>query len=149
LLKQDVAGREVIDHKEKTYGYFGIATAIILLWIITIPLWSLFFEKILNVEESGDILDLVFILLPFYVLYVYNTLADSVFYGKGKTELLALQSIITNVTVYGTAFVLFQQDIFDPTLTGIALLFGTGIFVDSVVTYYLYFRYLKEHEYQL
>ena len=149
LLKQDVAGRRAIDHKEKTYAYFGIATAIVLLWIITIPLWSLFFEKILNVEESGGILDLVFILLPFYVLYVYNTLADSVFYGKGKTELLALQSIITNVTVYGTAFILFQQDIFDPTLTGIALLFGTGIFVDSVVTYYLYFRYLKENEYQL
>jgi Na+-driven multidrug efflux pump len=149
LLKQDIAGRRVVDHKEKMYGYFGIATVIILLWIITIPLWSLFFEKVLNVPEPEAILDIVLILIPFYVLYVYNTLADSVFYGKGRTELLALQSIITNVAVYGSAFVLFQLEMFEPTLTGIALLFGTGIFVDSVVTYYLYFRCLKENNYQL
>ena len=149
LLKQDVAGRRVVDHKEKMYGYFGIATAIILLWIVTIPFWSLFFEKVLNVPEPEAILDLVLILLPFYILYVYNTLADSVFYGKGRTELLALQSIITNVAVYGTAFALFQLEIFEPTLTGIALLFGTGIFVDSIVTYYLYFKYLKENGYRL
>jgi len=149
LLKQDVAGRKIINHKEKTYGYFLVATGIVALWIITIPLWSLFFEEILNVEKPNEIIDLVLILTPFYILYVYNTLADSVFYGKGKTELLALQSIITNVTVYGTAFILFQQNIFEPTLTGIALLFGTGIFVDSIVTYYLYFKYLKENEYQL
>ena len=149
LLKQDVAGRKIINHKEKTYGYFLVATGIVALWIITIPLWSLFFEEILNVEKPNEIIDLVLILTPFYILYVYNTLADSVFYGKGKTELLALQSIITNVTVYGTAFILFQQNIFEPTLTGIALLFGTGIFVDSIVTYYLYYKYLKENEYQL
>ena len=149
LLKQDVAGRKIINHKEKTYGYFLVATGIVALWIITIPLWSLFFEEILNVEKPNEIIDLVLILTPFYILYVYNTLADSVFYGKGKTELLALQSIVTNVTVYGTAFILFQQNIFEPTLTGIALLFGTGIFVDSIVTYYLYYKYLKENEYQL
>ena len=103
----------------------------------------------MNVPEPEAILDLVLILLPFYILYVYNTLADSVFYGKGRTELLALQSIITNVTVYGTAFALFQLEIFEPTLIGIALLFGTGIFVDSIVTYYLYFKYLRENGYRL
>ena len=149
LLKQDVAGRSIIDHKEKTYSYFGMATLIVFIWIITIPLWPLFFKNILNVSEPDDMLELVFILLPFYIFYIYNTLADSVFYGKGKTELLALQSIITNISVYGTAFVLFQMDFFEPTLTGIALLFGTGIFVDSIVTGYLYHKFLKENNYQI
>ena len=149
LLKQDVASRKVIDHKEKTAAYFTIATGIILLWFITIPFWKLFFEKVLNVSDSDAIFELVLVLIPFYVLYVYNTLADSVFYGKGKTELLALQSIITNVTVHGTAFILFRMGIFDPTLMGIALLFGTGIFVDSIVTYVLYFRYLRQVNYRL
>jgi O-antigen/teichoic acid export membrane protein len=120
-----------------------------LLWFITIPFWKLFFEKVLNVSDSDAIFELVLVLIPFYVLYVYNTLADSVFYGKGKTELLALQSIITNVTVHGTAFILFRMGIFDPTLMGIALLFGTGIFVDSIVTYVLYFRYLRQVDYRL
>ena len=69
---------------------------------------------------------------------------DSVFYGKGRTELLAIQSIITNVSVYGTAFVLFKMNVFSPTLTTIALLFGTGIAVDSVVTFSMYNKLLKE-----
>ena len=74
--------------------------------------------------HSGDWISTI--LLPFYILYSYNTLMDSVFYGKGRTELLAYQSIMT-VSVYGTAFLLFQAE------TSIALLFGTGIAVDSIV----------------
>ena len=149
LLKQDVASREKIDHKEKMYGYFTIATGIVALWIITIPFWNSFFEEILNVSEPTKSIDLVLILLPFYALYLYNTLADSAFYGRGRTELLALQSIITNISVYGTAFVLFQLDIFEPTLTGIALLFGAGIFVDTLVTWYLYVKFLKKNNYSI
>jgi hypothetical protein len=69
---------------------------------------------------------------------------DSVFYGRGRTELLAIQSIITNVSVYGSAYILFQMDVFSPTLTSIALLFGTGIAVDSIVTFSMYRKLLKE-----
>ena len=87
---------------------------------------------------------MVLILLPFYILFSYNTLMDSVFYGRGRTELLAIQSIITNVSVYGSAYILFQMDVFSPTLTSIALLFGTGIAVDSIVTFSMYRKLLKE-----
>ncbi len=149
LLKQDVAGREKMKHKEKSYAYFLVATGIVCFWIVTIPAWPLFFKHILNVENPNEIIDLVYILIPFYILYLYNTLADSVFYGTGKTELLALQSIITNVAVYGTVFILFQLNIFEPSLTGIALLFGTGIFVDTLVTWYLYIQFLKKNKYTI
>ena len=83
-------------------------------------------------------------MLPFYILFSYNTLMDSVFYGKGRTQLLAMQSVITNFSVYGTAFVLFQAGVFSPTLTSIALLFGAGIAVDSVVTFAMYRRLLSK-----
>ena len=56
------------------------------------------------------------------------------------------QSIITNVCVYGVAFVLFQAGVFTPTLTSIALLFGAGIGVDSIVTFLMYRNLLKESE---
>ena len=42
-----------------------------------------------------------------------------------------------------------QLDIFEPTLTGIALLFGTGIFVDTLVTWYLYVQFLKKNNYSI
>ena len=135
LLKQDTSGPNLIDHKEKTYAYFGIATAMCLIWIVTIPLWDTFVSEILNASDYEKIVSLVLILLPFYILFSYNTLMDSVFYGKGRTELLAIQSILTNISVYGTAFILFRMDVFSPTLTSIALLFGTGIAVDRIITF--------------
>ena len=144
LLKQDTSRPDLIDHREKTYAYFGIATAMCILWIVTIPVWDTFVSDILNASDYLKIVDLVLILLPFYILFSYNTLMDSVFYGKGRTELLAVQSIITNVSVYGSAFVLFRMDVFSPTLTTIALLFGTGIAVDSIVTFSMYRNLIKE-----
>ena len=83
------------------------------------------------------------------VCYVANSMNDSVFYGKGRTELLAIQSILTNVFVYGIAFCLFEAKVFVPTLHSIALLFGTGIAVDCAITFGLYFRLLKELAYRL
>ena len=115
-----------------------------ILWIVTIPVWDTFVSDILNASDYVKIVDLVLILLPFYILFSYNTLMDSVFYGKGRTELLAIQSIITNVSVYGSAFVLFRMDVFSPSLTSIALLFGTGIAVDSIVTFSMYRNLIKE-----
>ena len=144
LLKQDTSKPDLIDHREKTYAYFGIATTMCILWILTIPVWDTFVSDILNASDYVKIVDLVLILLPFYILFSYNTLMDSVFYGKGRTELLAIQSIITNVSVYGSAFVLFRMDVFSPTLTTIALLFGTGIAVDSIVTFSMYRNLIKE-----
>ena len=107
-------------------------------------LWDTFVSEVLNASDYEKIVGLVLILLPFYILFSYNTLMDSVFYGRGRTELLAIQSIITNFSVYGTAFVLFSMDVFSPTLTSIALLFGTGIAVDSIVSYNMYRKLLKE-----
>ena len=144
LLKQDTSGPNPIDHKEKTYAYFGIATVMCILWIVTIPFWGTFVSEVLNASDYEKVVGLVLILLPFYILFSYNTLMDSVFYGKGRTELLAIQSIVTNVSVYGTAFVLFNMGVFSPTLTTIALLFGTGIAVDSIVTFSMYRKLLQE-----
>jgi Na+-driven multidrug efflux pump len=144
LLKQDTSNPNPIDHKEKTYAYFGIATVMCILWIVTIPFWGTFVSEVLNASDYEKIVGLVLILLPFYILFSYNTLMDSVFYGKGRTELLAIQSIVTNVSVYGTAFILFEMDVFSPTLTTIALLFGTGIAVDSIVTFSMYRKLLQE-----
>lgn len=142
LLKQDTSTSNLLSHKEKTYAYFSIATIITITWILTLPYWDRFIANILNATPVDVILDLLIILLPFYILFTYNTLMDSIFYGKGKTELLAIQSIITNFSVYGVAFILFQFNIFIPSLISIATLFGTGIAVDSVITFVLYRRLL-------
>lgn len=144
LLKRDAAKTDGIDHWEKTFAYFAVAAGVCALWIATIPGWGAFISGALNAHEPEKIEGLVLLLLPFYALFCFNTLMDSVFYGKGKTELLAIQSVVTNFSVYGAAFILFRAELFSPTLTSIALLFGTGILVDSVVTFAMYRRLLSK-----
>ncbi|MBI2872443.1 MAG: MATE family efflux transporter [Chloroflexi bacterium] len=69
-----------------------------------------------------------------YVLFSFNTVMDAFFYGTGRTEYLAYQSIITNGTVYVVAFLLYVSGVWTPTFEGVMVLFSLGILVDSILT---------------
>ena len=53
-----------------------------------------------------------------YVLFSFNAVMDSFFYGLGRTKYLAFQSAITNGTVYVVAFILCITGAWDPTFEG-------------------------------
>ena len=150
LLIQDTSNtNDIMDHRVKTLAYYVIVSCIAAVWCVTIPGWKGFFDVVLNIEKINEVFRLATILAPFYMLYMLNTLMDSVFYGKGKTEMLAIQSIITNIVVYGIAFVLFKTDVFEPSLTKIAILFGAGITMDSFITFGLYYIFLRKVQFKL
>ncbi|PMR74492.1 hypothetical protein C1H69_14745 [Billgrantia endophytica] len=87
--------------------------------------------------------------MPFYLFFMINTTMNSLLYGREKTGYLALQSLITNVTVYGTAYALFVVGWLDPSLEGIAILFSIGILMDTLVTWWLHNRYFRESHYAI
>lgn len=150
VLIQDTSNvNDVMNHRMKTLAYYVIIFGIALLWVVTIPGWKGFFGVVLNIQETGEVFRLAMILAPFYMLYMINTLMDSVFYGKGVTQMLAIQSIITNIVIYGVAFVLFETDVFEPSLTKIAILFGAGITMDSFLTFGLYYIFLRRVHFEL
>lgn len=143
LIKRDFAeNKNEIQSKAK--GYFTITTIIILLWLVTLPLWQTFLGKVMNVGDVEKVFNLVLISLGFYVIFAYNNVIDSIFYGIGKTSYMLIQSLVTNIVVYGIAFILFILDVYQPTLTSIAILFGIGMVFDSVLTYILYRILLKK-----
>jgi Na+-driven multidrug efflux pump len=146
LVKQDTAQGERIPHWDKMLGYFATCIIISVAWLTLAPGFGWFFENVFNTDPKSHAA-LVLLSLPFYVFFMFNTTMDSVLNGGGKTGYLALQSLITNVGVYGTVYVLYMQGIVQPTLQGIAILFGTGIFVDTFVTWWLYNRHLKQSGY--
>lgn len=148
VIKRDTAQGSMLHHWDKMLGYFATCILIALIWLALSPGFGLFFEKVFNAEPSSHV-KLVMISLPFYILFMFNTAMDSVLYGRGKTSYLALQSLITNVSVYGTAYFLYWKGIVDPTLHGIAILFGIGIAVDTAVTWWLYNRHLKQSDFMI
>ncbi|AHC14115.1 MATE family Na+-driven efflux transporter [Salinispira pacifica] len=124
-------------------GWFALTTIIILIWIISIPFWDWFISRIMNVAAVDVIVRLSLISLGFYVVFAYNNVMDSVFYGAGRTDLMLYQSLIVNIVFYGSAFILYRRGVFTPDLTAIAIMFGLGIFLDSVITYFMYRRFVQ------
>lgn len=144
LIKQEVASNKD-NIRKKSLGYFAVTAIISALWFVSIPLWKPFMTNILCFGDVDKLLDLVLLLVGFYVLYAFQNVFDSTFYGLGKTNYMLFESVVTNTIYYGIAFILYITGQWIPTLTGIALLFGMGNAFDSVVSFLVY-RYLLKKE---
>ena len=101
---------------------------------------------VLNFNDVDKLFELVMVLLGFYMLYAFQNVFDSTFYGLGKTNYMLFESVVTNTVYYGTAFVLYLSGIWTSSLIGIALLFGIGNAFDSVVSLMAYIFLLKKEK---
>ena len=102
--------------------------------------------NILQFSDVDKLFNLVIVLVGFYVLYAIQNVFDSEFYGLGKTNYMLFESVVTNTVYYGVAFVLYITNVWEPTLTGIALLFGIGNAFDSIVSLVAYVFMLKKEK---
>lgn len=114
-----------------------ITFLIVLLWLIM----AVFIKPIfIFFNKNNDLLYFAnksfWLLFIPYILFAFNTVIDSLFYGVGKTKYMAYQSLWTNGLVYLSAFVLFSLNFWNPTFTSIMIVFGLGILVDSIFTIY-------------
>ena len=142
LIKKEVAtDKETV--RKNTLGYFAITAITCILWFATIPAWKPFMLHILGYSDVDKLFELVLILVGFYVLYAIQNVFDSTFYGLGKTNYMLFESVVTNTIYYGIAFILYMTGVWQPTLIGIALLFGIGNAFDSVVSLVAYIFLLK------
>ena len=142
LIKQEVATDNENVNKY-TLGYFIITIFICLLWIVFIPLYKPFMKYVLNFNDVNKLFNLVMVLLGFYILYAFQNVFDATFYGLGKTNYMLFESVVTNIVYYGICFVLYITNVFEPTLIGIALMFGIGNAFDSIVSYIAYRHLIK------
>ena len=101
-------------------------------------MWSGFISNVMGIVDSTAIIELVYLLVVFYIIFSLNNVIDSYFYGIGRTDLMLYQSLIVNGLFYGGAFVFYQVGMFTPNLETISLMFGVGITVDAVITWLLY-----------
>ena len=143
LIKRETATDENAV-KNNSLGYFVITALICVLWCVTIPLWKPFMSHVLNFSDVDKLFELVMVLLGFYMLYAFQNVFDSTFYGLGKTNYMLFESVVTNSIYYGGAFILYLCGVWEPTLIGIALLFGIGNAFDAIVSLVAYAFLLKK-----
>lgn len=145
LIKQETSTNKNAV-KNNTLGYFAITTIAVLLWCIFIPVYKPFMQHILNFNEVDKLFNLVMVLFGFYILFAIQNVFDATFYGLGKTHYMLFESIVTNSIYYGIAFILYVTGVWQPTLIGIALLFGIGNAFDTVVSLGAYWFLLKKNK---
>ena len=145
LIKQEVStDKENI--RRKSLGYFSITAIISILWFASVPVWKPFMTHVLGFTDVDKLFGLVMLLVGFYVLYAIQNVFDSTFYGLGKTNYMLFESVVTNSIYYGIAFIFYATNVWVPTLTGIALLFGIGNAFDSIVSLVAYMFLLKKEK---
>ena len=98
----------------------------------------------IDFDDVDKLFHLVMILLGFYVLFAVQNVFDMTFYGRGKTNYMLFESVVTNSIYYGIFFILYLKGIWIPTLTGIALMFGGGNAFDSIVSGIAYYVFRKK-----
>lgn len=143
LIKQEVA-RDQNAIKNNTLGYFGITGFTIFLWIVTIPLYKPFMSNILGFSDVDKLFELVMVLFGFYVLYAIQNVFDATFYGRGKTNYMLFESVVTNSIYYGAFFIAYLFGAWTPSLIGVALMFGFGNAFDTIVSGIAYWYFLKK-----
>jgi len=121
-------------------AYIWLTAIIILVWLVTIPGWTWFIATAMGSPEADRVASLALLMLGFYIVFAFNHMLDSYFYGVGRTDLMLYQSLIVSIVYYGSAFVAYRTGIFVPDLEQIALLFGGGIVLDSLVTLWQFNR---------
>ncbi len=112
-----------------------VVAVMMLVWVALVPFWETVATALNPDEATVAFATTAFaVLFVPYVLFSFNTVTDSLFYGLGKTRYMAYQSIITNGTVYAAAFLLYVAGLWEPDYLSVMLLFGLGILVDSILT---------------
>ena len=148
LIKQETATDETAVERN-SLGYFSITAAVCVLWAALIPVYKPFMKYVLGYSDVDKLFELVMVLFGFYVLYAFQNVFDCTFYGRGKTNYMLFESVVTNTVFYGTFFVLYLTGVWVPSLLGIALMFGVGNAFDSVVSAVAYAYFLKKNKYNV
>ncbi|WP_102472351.1 MATE family Na+-driven efflux transporter [Vibrio breoganii] len=147
LIKQDAATNNGLT-TQKVNRYLLVTCGIFLIWFISAPQWENFIQNVMGVGNAEQVVNLVYLMVGFYVIFALNNVIDSYFYGIGRTDLMLYQSLAVNTLFYGSAFVLYQFGWFVPTLDRVAIMFGLGITFDALLTWGLYAMLRKQQSEQ-
>lgn len=142
LIKRDTAAEEAAIHTHVP-AYMFLTALVVGIWLVTIPLWKGFIASVMGIPDAGAVYQIAVMSLVFYVIFAFNNVADAVFYGRGRTDLMLYQSLIVNIFFYGGAYLFYVTGVFKPTLLRIAIMFGTGIAFDSAITFVMFVSFLR------
>ena len=144
-LSQYLNRSQALDHdkkfslKDRLIAPFILVGISVIIWIALIPTYDPFIRVVMNDEDHKLISHLAIISIGFYVVMAFNEPIDKVMIGDGKAQYILLQSIIVNIIV----FIPYYYASKTMTISDVAIMMGTSIAVDSLITFAMFFVWIK------
>ncbi|MCM1259333.1 MAG: hypothetical protein NC182_00115 [Prevotella sp.] len=144
IIKKDCK-EEDLNLKQQQYHIITVGVCI--LWVLTIPLWYLYYKYCNRLDNYTEVFLITLKLCPFYIAYAFAMIPDSIFIGRGKTRYNFINSLIINIGYYGIFYILYQMGILTMNMNVIILMFGLGMVVHFGVSVFQKRMYFKQVSY--
>ena len=143
-LAQSTLVRQQVTNKDNNLKPFFINSLFLFGFIIIlVPLALFIFKYIYNLQNYLDYFTVLLKLLPCYFIFVIDSIIEAYFIASGKLHHVLIQSILTNIVVYLTAFILYLCEVISISLNLIIILFNIGVIVSSLYTICIYIILIK------
>ncbi len=127
----------------RIWNYLALTTLILVIWLLSVPLWGFFFRDVIGMENPGQVLDIVCKSVPFYVAYAYSVILQSVLISVGRTDYIFFECLLVNFVYYGVVYGLFLAGAFEASMDFAILMFGFGLVVCLAIDVILYLHSKK------
>lgn len=141
LIKQEIANSKNSSLKP----YFINCIMLIFLMTMLLLISPFLFKHIYKLNNYNDYFMTLLKLFPCYIIFVFDSVIEAYFITTGKLKYILIQSILTNIGVYLTSFILYLLNILPITLNNIIILFNLGVVVSSTYTILTYLKIRKQH----
>lgn len=136
LIKQRISN----DKNHSLKPYFINSITLISFMITLLLISPIIFKYIYNLKNYNEYFLTLLKLFPCYIIFVFDSVIEAYFTSTGKLKYVLIQTIITNICVYLTAFVLYVCNVIPITLNIIIILFNLGVIVSSTYTILTYIK---------
>lgn len=130
LIKQSLAQ----NNSQPLKKYFINTLLLCIFIILLVPVAFLLFKYIYQFPNYSLYFYTLIKLVPCYLLFSFDSVVEAYFVATGKLHHILIQTILTNLFVYGIAYVLFLFNVWTITLNAIIILFNLGMIVSSCYT---------------
>lgn len=146
VLAQSTLVKQILaKNQNSSLNKFFINTIFLCLFIIVlIPVGYVLFKHIYNLQNYMQYFLTLIKLVPCYLLFCFDSVVEAYFVASGRLHHILVQTILTNVVVYGVAYILFLFNVWSISLDAIIILFSLGMIVSSVYTLSVYIAINKK-----
>lgn len=138
----DMLKQEYYDGYRRIGNYLGLTIAILVVWLVSVPLWGFYCSDLVGMDDPSAVLDIVYKIVPFYVAYAFSTIIQSLLVSVGRTDYIFYEILFVNIVYYGSVYALFVNGVFTASMDFIIAMFGTGLVICLMIDLVLY-RYSK------